>query len=131
MNVTTLELAKACDYCGVKSGKNTDKIKEMNLEIEACKKVAAPMLSKAPISLECKVKSVTSFKTHDMFLAEIVNVNVDDRYLEEDGRLALEKAGLLAYVHGRYYTSRTRSRRFRMVGRQDKGKQNQAPKVKI
>lgn len=62
------------------------------------------MLSKAPISLECKVKSVTSFKTHDMFLAEIVNVNVDDRYLEEDGRLALEKAGLLAYVHGRYYT---------------------------
>lgn len=104
INVTTLELAKACDYCGVKSGKNTDKIKEMNLEIEACKKVAAPMLSKAPISLECKVKSVTSFKTHDMFLAEIVNVNVDDRYLEEDGRLALEKAGLLAYVHGRYYT---------------------------
>lgn len=104
INVTTLELAKACDYCGVKSGKNTDKIKEMNLEIEACKKVAAPMLSKAPISLECKVKSVTSFKTHDTFLAEIVNVNVDDRYLEEDGRLALEKAGLLAYVHGRYYT---------------------------
>ena len=70
INVTTLEQAKACDYCGVKSGKNTDKIKEMNLEIEACKKVAAPMLSKATICLECKVKSVSSFKTHDMFLAE-------------------------------------------------------------
>lgn len=104
INVTTLELAKACDYCGVKSGKNTDKFKDMELEIEPCSQVKAPMLSKAPISLECKVKEITSFETHDMFLAEIVNVNVDDKYIEEDGRLALEKAGLLAFVHGRYYT---------------------------
>ena len=104
INITTLELAKACDYCGVKSGKNTDKFKDMNLEIEPCSKVKAPMLKKAPVSLECKVKEITHFETHDMFLAEIVNVNVDDRFLEEDGRLALEKAGLLAFVHGRYYT---------------------------
>ncbi len=104
INISTLELARACDYCGVKSGRNTDKFKDMALEIEPCTHVKAPMLVKAPISLECKVKSITSYPTHDMFLAEIVNVNVDDRYLEEDGRLALEKAGLLAYVHGRYYT---------------------------
>ena len=104
INISTLELAKACDYCGVKSGKNTDKFKDMNLEIEPCAKVKAPMLKKAPLSLECKVKEITHFETHDMFLAEIVNVNVDDRFLEEDGRLALEKAGLLAFVHGRYYT---------------------------
>ena len=76
----------------------------MELEIEPCSKVKAPMLKKAPVSLECKVKSVTSFETHDMFLAEIVNVNIDDQLLEEDGRLALEKAGLLTFVHGRYYT---------------------------
>ncbi len=104
INISTLELAKACDYCGVKSGKNTDKFKEMNLEIEPCKEVKAPMLVKAPVSLECKVKSVSSFGTHDMFLAEIVNVNIDDKYLEEDNYLALEKAGLLCFAHGRYYT---------------------------
>ena len=104
INISTLELAKACDYCGVRSGKNTDKFKDMGLEIEPCREVKAPMLSKAPVSLECKVKSVTSFGTHDMFLAEIVNINVDDKYLEEDNRLALEKAGLLCFVHGRYYT---------------------------
>lgn len=104
INISTLELAKACDYCGVKSGKNTDKFKDMGLEIEPCKEVKAPMLVKAPVSLECKVKSVSSFGTHDMFLAEIVNVNIDDRYLEEDNYLALEKAGLLCFAHGRYYT---------------------------
>lgn len=104
INLTTLELAKACDFCGVKSGRNIDKFKEANLEIEPCSIVKAPMLTKSPVTLECKVKSVTSMKTHDMFIAEIVNVNVDDRYIEKDGRLALEKAGLLAYVHGRYYT---------------------------
>ena len=104
INITTLELAKACDYCGVKSGKSVDKFKEMNLEIEPCAKVKAPMLKKAPVSLECKVVDIKSFGTHDMFTAEIVNVNIDDRYLEEDNRLALEKAGLLVFAHGRYYT---------------------------
>lgn len=104
INISTLELAKACDYCGIKSGKNTDKFANMNLETEPCKEVKAPMLVKAPVSLECKVKSVTSLGTHDMFMAEIVNVNVDDKYLEEDDYLALEKAGLLCFVHGRYYT---------------------------
>lgn len=104
INISTLELAKACDYCGVKSGKNTDKFKDMNFEIEPCQVVKAPMLKKAPVSLECKVVDIKSFGTHDMFTAEIVNVNIDDRYLEEDNRLALEKAGLLVFAHGRYYT---------------------------
>ena len=104
INLTTLELAKACDYCGVKSGKNTNKFEDMALEIEPCSQVKAPMLAKSPVTLECKVQSVTPMNTHDMFVAEIVNVNVDDKFVEEDGRLALEKAGLLAFVHGRYYT---------------------------
>lgn len=104
INISTLELAKACDFCGVRSGKNTDKFKEMNLEIEPCSQVKAPMLKKAPVSLECKVIEVKSFGTHDMFMAEIVNVNIDDKYLEDDNRLALEKAGLLVFAHGHYYT---------------------------
>ena len=104
INISTLELAKACDYCGVRSGKNTDKFKDMGLEIEPCTKVKAPMLKKAPVSLECKIIETKTFGTHDMFMAEIVNVNIDDKYLEEDNRLALEKAGLLVFAHGRYYT---------------------------
>ncbi len=104
INIVNLPLAKACDFCGIKSGRNTDKFKEMNLELEPCQKVKTPMLKAAPVSLECKVLEKKSFGTHDMFLAEIVNVNVDDKYIEEDGRLALEKAGLVAFAHGRYYT---------------------------
>ena len=104
INIVNLPLAKACDFCGVKSGRNTDKFKEMGLELEPCQKVKTPMLKAAPLSLECKVIDKKSFGTHDMFLAEIVNVNVDDKYIEEDGRLAVEKAGLLAFAHGRYYT---------------------------
>lgn len=104
INIVNLPLARACDFCGVKSGRNTDKFKEMGLELEPCQKVKTPMLKAAPVSLECKVLEKKSFGTHDMFLAEIVNVNVDDKYIEEDGRLALEKAGLVAFAHGRYYT---------------------------
>ncbi len=104
INIANLPLAKACDFCGVKSGKNTDKFKEMNLELEPCTKVSAPMLKDAPVSLECKVVEVKHFGTHDMFMAEILSVNVDSKYIEEDGRLAIEKAGLLAFAHGRYYT---------------------------
>ncbi len=104
INIANLPLAKACDFCGVRSGKTTDKFKEMELEIEPCSKVNVPQLKAAPVSLECKVFEVKRFGTHDMFMAEIVNVNIDDRYIEEDGRLAIEKAGLLAFAHGRYYT---------------------------
>lgn len=104
INIANLPLAKACDFCGVKSGKSTDKFKEMGLDLEACSQVKAPMLKDAPVSLECKVVEVKKFGTHDMFLAEIVNVNVDEKYIEEDGRLAIEKAGLLSFAHGRYYT---------------------------
>ncbi len=104
INITTLELAKACDYCGVKSGKNTDKFKDMELEIEPCLKVKAPMLKKAPVCLECKVLGSKLLGTHEMFMAEIINVNIDNKYIEADERLALEKAGLLVFAHGRYYT---------------------------
>ena len=104
INITNLPLARACDFCGIRSGKNTDKLKEMGLELEKSSKIEAPMLKSAPISLECRVTEVKRFGTHDMFIAEIVNVNVDDKYIEEDGRLAIEKAGLLAFAHGRYYT---------------------------
>ena len=104
INIANLPLAKACDFCGVKSGRSTDKFKEMELELEPSTKIKTPMLKTAPVSLECKVVEVKRFGTHDMFIAEILAVNVDDKYIEKDGHLAIEKAGLLAFAHGRYYT---------------------------
>ncbi len=104
INLTTLELVKAADWCGVKSGKNIDKFREMHLTAEKCATVSAPQIKEAPVSIECKVKSITNFGTHDMFLAEITAVDVDDKFIDESGKLWLEKAGLIAYVHGFYYT---------------------------
>lgn len=104
INLTHLPLVKAADWCGVKSGKNVDKFKEMGLTASPCSKIKAPQIEEAPVSLECKVKNVTNYGTHDMFLAEIVAVNVDDKYIDDEGKLWLEKAGLIAYVHGFYFT---------------------------
>lgn len=104
INLTTLPLVTAADFCGVKSGRDTDKFKEMNLTPGACSKVSCPQIMESPVSIECKVVNVTNYGSHDMFLAEILAVNVDDKYLDQDGKLWLEKAGLIAYSHNYYYT---------------------------
>ena len=104
INLPTLALAAATDYCGVKSGRDVNKFKEMKLTTLPCSQVKAPQIAEAPVSLECKVKDIQHYGTHDMFIAEIVAVNIDDQYLDAEGRLALEKAGILAYAHGHYYT---------------------------
>ena len=104
INLPTYKMLEATDFCGVKSGRNTDKFKEMGLSAEKCSKISAPQIAESPISIECKVIEVKNYGTHDMFLAEIVAVNVDDEYIDEKGALDIEKAGLLAYAHGHYYT---------------------------
>jgi len=104
INLPNLPLIEAVDYCGVKSGRDTDKFKEMKLTAGACAKIAAPQIVEAPVSMECKVKSIAEYGSHDMFVAEIVAVNVDDSYLDADGKLCLEKAGLIAFSHGKYFT---------------------------
>ena len=104
INIPNLALAKATDFCGVKSGRDINKFEACNLTAASCSKVKAPQILEAPISLECKVLEVKSYGTHDMFLAQVMAVNVDDKYLNERGALSLEKAGLLAYAHGFYYT---------------------------
>ncbi|MBR1840770.1 MAG: flavin reductase family protein [Alphaproteobacteria bacterium] len=104
INVPTIALAKAVDLCGVKSGRNTDKFKLAHITPEPCSVVSAPQIKESPVSLECKVKNITSYGTHDMFLAEVVAVNVDDAYINSAQALDLSKAGLLAYAHGFYYT---------------------------
>ena len=104
INVPNLPLAKAVDFCGVKSGRNTDKFQACGITAAPSSKIKAPQVKEAPISLECKVRSITHYGTHDMFLADIVAVNVDDAYINKQGGLNLEKTGLLAYAHGFYYT---------------------------
>lgn len=104
INVPNLPLANATDFCGVKSGRNINKFEACHLTPAKCEKIDAPQILEAPISLECKVIDIKTFGTHDMFLAEIVGVNVDDKYINKDGALDVEKAGLIAYAHGFYYT---------------------------
>ena len=104
INLPTWKYAAAVDTVGVKSGRDMDKFALTGLTAGKSFKVKAPQIEECPISLECKVIEIKSFGTHDMFLAEILAVDVDDAYIDDEGALDLEKAGLLAYAHGFYYT---------------------------
>lgn len=103
INLTTEALTFATDYCGVKSGRDVDKFKEMNLTPLACDTVACPMIAEAPVNLECRVAEVHEYPSHDMFVAEITAVHVEEELLDERGRLQMEKAGLITYIHGQYF----------------------------
>ena len=103
INLPTEAIVKATDLCGVKSGRDVDKFALAGLTAEPSNLVAAPGIAECPISLECKVREVTSLGSHDMFLADIVAVDVDPKYVDEKGALHMEKAGLLAYAHGAYF----------------------------
>ena len=103
INMTTEKLAFATDYCGVRSGRDVDKFKEQNLTPVKGEKVNCPVIKESPVNLECKVVEVHEYGSHDMFVAEIVNVQVDEDLLDEKGRIRLDQAGLLAYNHGEYF----------------------------
>ena len=103
INLTTEDLLKATDWCGVKSGRDFDKWKEMGLTKEEASVVKCPMIAESPVNLECKVTEVKELGSHDMFMAEIVKVHVDDKIIDEDGHFDVVGAGLLAYIHGHYY----------------------------
>ena len=102
INLTTKELAYATDYCGVKSGRDVDKFKEMNLTPLKADIVSAPLIAESPVNLECKVTEVKELGTHDMFLAEVVAVHVDDAYMDEKNKFHLEYAEPIVYSHGSY-----------------------------
>ena len=103
INLTTNDLTFATDYCGVKSGKDVDKFKEMNLTPSKSKTISAPGISESPVSLECKVEQVLELGSHDMFLAEVTAVSVDPKYMDEKGKFHLNDIGLTAYSHGEYF----------------------------
>ena len=103
INLTTEELAKATDFCGVRSGRNIDKAAETGLSFVPAEIVGCPMISESPVNIECRVTEIKELGSHDMFMAEIVKVHADEKLFDENGRLCLEKAGLISYSHGEYF----------------------------
>ena len=103
INLTPKNLVKAADYCGIFTGAKVDKFAKCNLTKEAATEVKAPLIAECPLSLECRVTDVIPLGSHDMFLADIVAVNVDESLMDKEGKLHIEKAGLVAYAHGEYF----------------------------
>lgn len=103
INLTTEALVHATDYCGVKSGRNTDKWKETGLTPIKATKVGVPLIEESPVNIECRVTEIKELGSHHMFLAEVVSVEVDEDYLNENGKFELHKALPIVYSHGEYY----------------------------
>lgn len=104
INLVNKDLAYACDFCGVKSGRDMDKFKEMKLTAKKGEKVDAPIIYESPVNIECKVKEIIPLGTHHMFLAEVVSVSVSDEYLDETGKFHFNDTEPVCYSHGAYFT---------------------------
>lgn len=105
INFTTDKLLAACDYCGIRSGRDIDKFAEMKFTKDKANIVSAPVIAESPINLECKVFDVLSLGSHDMFLADVVAVDVDEQLLDDKGAIDYSKANLVSYQHGNYYAT--------------------------
>lgn len=113
INLTTKKLAKATDWCGVKSGRDFDKFKECGLHPVPGKTVKAPIVEESPLSLECKVRQCLPLGSHETFIADILNIQADEQYMDlETGKFDLARSGLLVYEHGNYYETGPRIGRF-------------------
>ncbi len=104
INLTTKDLAYATDWCGVKTGAKVDKFKEMKLTKEKANFVNCPMIKESPVSVECKVKEIRELGSHHMFVAEILGINADEKYINENGAFDISKCDLIAYSNGNYYS---------------------------
>ncbi len=104
INLVTKDLVRQADYCGVKSGRDVDKFREMKLTPTRSQTVNVPAISESPVNIECKVTRIIPLGTHDMFLAEVTGVTVDKKLMDAKGRFHLNKAGLIVYSHGEYFS---------------------------
>lgn len=105
INLTTKDLCRATDYCGVRSGREHDKFSEMNLTpAPASKLVHAPIIAESPVNIECKLKEIVPLGSHDMFIAEVAAVDVSEEYMDENGKFELNSTGLMVYSHGEYFS---------------------------
>lgn len=103
VNLPPASMTRMVDYCGVVSGKKEDKFKKLGLELDISQKVSAPSLKACPVNIECKVKNITPLGSHDLFLAEVLSVSVDEKLIDSKEKIHLEKADLIAYSHGEYF----------------------------
>lgn len=103
INLTTRELAYATDWCGVKSGAKVDKFKEMHLTKQKGNFVKCPLIEESPVSVECKVIEIKELGSHHMFVAEVLSIDADEKYIDEKGAFDISKCNLVAYANGRYF----------------------------
>lgn len=103
INLTTEELLYATDYCGVKSGRTIDKFKQMNLTPVYFEGIDAPGIAQSPVNIKCKVNEIKELGSHHMFMAEVVGVEIDEKYMDEKGKFNLNTSKLVSYSHGEYF----------------------------
>lgn len=103
INLTTSAMAKETDFCGVRSGRDIDKISRCRLHLTAGETVGAPVIEESPLSLECRVTEIKELGSHHMFIAEITKVRLEERFMDSKGKINLQQAGLMAYSHGEYF----------------------------
>lgn len=104
INLTNEKLVYATDWCGVKSGNDVDKFKEMKLSKEKAKHVKCPIIKESPVAIECKVKEIKELESHHMFIAQVLSIDADDKYIDEKGAFNISKCDLIAYSNGGYYS---------------------------
>jgi len=105
INLTNDSLVKACDYCGVVSGRDVDKYEKMGLTPLPMEHVKAPGIAESPVCMECRVVECKPLGSHTMFLAEVLGVTIDDAYMDENGKFCINDSGLVMYSHGEYFCS--------------------------
>ncbi len=129
INLTTEKLAKAADWCGVKSGKDYNKFKEMNLTPGKASVIQVPVIEESPVNIECKIIKELELGSHNMFIAEVVAVTVEEKYLDKNsGKFDLRQTGPIAYLHGNYYALGENLGRFGFSVRKKRGKRKDADK---
>lgn len=104
INLTTRSLTYATDLCGVKSGKDTDKFALTGLTAQKSQMVSCPLIAESPVNIECSLKEIVKLGSHDMFIADVLCVNVSEKYMDEKGKFDMQKADMMAYSHGEYYS---------------------------
>ena len=104
INLTNEQLAYATDWCGVRTGAKFDKFKEMKLTKEKAQNVKCPIIKESPVAIECKVKEIRELGTHHMFVAEVLSIDADDKYIDENGAFDISKCDLITYANGKYFS---------------------------
>lgn len=124
INLTNKKLTYATDWCGVRTGAQYDKFKEMNLHKEKAQFVRCPLIKESPVAIECKVKDIVPLGSHDMFVAEVLSIDADEKYIDENGAFDISKCELIAYANGGYYPLGKKIGKFGFSVQKNKNKKN-------